>query len=192
MNSKELINKRILDLGFLLKSFSEENKSNFSKIAEIFIDTLKKNNTIFWCGNGGSAAESSHLAAELIGRFRSDRTPLPSVSLNSDNVVLTGISNDFGYENVFSRQLKALAKKGDLLICLSTSGKSENIIRALEEANFLGISTISLLGAKGGKALGLSNLSIVIDSTDTARIQEIHLMLGHVLCEYAESQIFSL
>lgn len=191
MDIKQLLDSKISDLELILGSFSQEDRSNFAKIADTFKDTVKRGNTIFWCGNGGSAAESSHLAAELIGRFQSNRMPLPSISLNSDIAVLTCIANDFGYESVFSRQFSALAKKGDLLICLSTSGNSNNIIEVLEASRKLGIMSISFLGATGGKALGLSDLSINIESTDTARIQEIHLMLGHILCEYAELNIFS-
>lgn len=191
MDFEKLINNRIADLESLLRSFSQADKLNLAKIADTFIDTIKKGNIVFWCGNGGSAAESSHLAAELIGRFQSNRRPLPSISLNSDIAVLTCISNDFGYENIFSRQFNALARKGDLLICLSTSGNSNNIIKVLEESRKLGITSISFLGSTGGKALGLSDLSITIESTDTARIQELHLMLGHILCEYAELKIVS-
>ena len=146
----------------------------------------KKNGTVFWCGNGGSAAESSHLAVELIGRFKNNRKSLPSISLNADSSAITCIANDFGYEEIFARQLEGLGKKGDVLIVLSTSGESENILRVLRKAKNMDITSIALLGKGGGRAASLSDLAIVINSDETARIQEMHLLLGHTLCEYAE------
>ena len=148
--------------------------------------SLKANSSIFWCGNGGSAAESLHLAAELIGRFSRNRAPLPSVALNADIAALTCIANDFGYSQIFSRQLDGLGKKGDVLIVLSTSGKSENISNALIKAKELEIKSIAFLGKGGGEARGLADISFVINSDETARIQEIHLFLGHLLCEIVE------
>ncbi len=149
-------------------------------------DALKNKNTIFWCGNGGSAAESSHLAVELIGRFKNNRRSLPSLSLNADTAAITCIANDFGYDEIFARQLEGLGKKGDVLVVLSTSGKSENILKVLQKAKGMGITSIALLGKGGGQAAILSDYTIVIDSEETARIQEMHLLLGHTLCEYAE------
>ena len=122
----------------------------------------------------------------MIGRFKNNRRPLPSVSLNADTSALTCIANDFGYDEIFARQLEGLAKKGDVLVVLSTSGKSENILRALIKAKEVGVTTIALLGKGGGQAMALADHSIVIDSTETARIQEIHLLLGHTFCEFAE------
>jgi len=158
----------------------------FDKCAKVIANALKEKNTIFWCGNGGSAAESSHLAAELIGRFKKNRIPLSSVSLNSDTSVITCIANDFGYNRIFSRQLEGLGKKGDVLVILSTSGESENVLEVLRKAKELEIISIALLGKDGGSAISLSDFSIVIESEETARIQEMHLLFGHLLCEYAE------
>jgi D-sedoheptulose 7-phosphate isomerase len=144
---------------------------------------------IFWCGNGGSASESSHLAVELIGRFKNNRRPLPSVSLNSDTSAITCIANDFGYDEIFARQLEGLAKPGDVLVVLSTSGKSENILGALRKAKELGVITIALLGKGGGPAANLADHTIIIESSETARIQEMHLLLGHTFCEFAEMEM---
>jgi len=186
MNSVEMLIAKIETLSNLLAQVEARHGVTFSTSAEIFSSALKNGNTIFWCGNGGSAAESSHLAVELIGRFKNNRRPLPSVSLNADTSALTCIANDFGYDEIFARQLEGLAKKGDVLVVLSTSGKSENILRALSKAKEVGVTTIALLGKGGGQAMALADHSIVIDSTETARIQEIHLLLGHTFCEFAE------
>ena len=186
MNPIQMLENKINTLEILLAQMKEQQMGDFSLSAEVFSSALKKGNTIFWCGNGGSAAESSHLAVELIGRFKNNRRPLPSISLNADTSALTCIANDFGYDEIFARQLEGLAKRGDVLVVLSTSGKSENILRALQKAKEIGVVTIALLGKGGGQAVDLADHAIVIDSTETARIQEIHLLLGHTFCEYAE------
>ena len=186
MKSMEMLEAKIKTLSELLSHVKDEQLATFDLSATAFVGALKSGNTIFWCGNGGSAAESSHLAVELIGRFKNNRRPLPSISLNADTSALTCIANDFGYDEIFARQLEGLAKRGDVLVVLSTSGKSENILRALRKAREVGVITIALLGKGGGQAVDLADHAIVIDSTETARIQEIHLLLGHTFCEYAE------
>jgi len=186
MKSVEMLETKIATLGTLLTQVKEKHAVNFSRSASVFADALKSGNTIFWCGNGGSAAESSHLAVELIGRFKNNRRPLPSISLNADTSALTCIANDFGYDEIFARQLEGLAKRGDVLVVLSTSGKSENILRALRKAKEIGVTSIALLGKGGGQAVDIADYSIVVDSNETARIQEIHLLLGHTFCEFAE------
>ena len=189
MNSVKMLVEKIHTLSRLLVQVEERHLNSFAVSAEIFSSALKNGNTIFWCGNGGSAAESSHLAVELIGRFKNNRRPLPSISLNADTSALTCIANDFGYDEIFARQLEGLASRGDVLVVLSTSGKSENILRALRKAKEIGVVTIALLGKGGGQALDLADHAIVIDSSETARIQEIHLLLGHTFCEYAEKDM---
>ena len=186
MKKIDLLQANSRKLDHLLAEIVSENGATFSKICDLVSSTLEKNKTVFWCGNGGSAAESSHLAAELIGRFKSNRRPLSSISLNSDNASITCIANDFGYEEIFSRQIEGLAKKGDVLIVLSTSGLSQNICNALIKSKELGVETVAFLGKEGGIAKGLANHSIVVASSETARIQEIHLLLGHTLCEAIE------
>jgi D-sedoheptulose 7-phosphate isomerase len=186
MESLKLLESKTSTLSFLLRDLVSKHGEAFSKCAEVVSKALAQDNTIFWCGNGGSAAESSHLAVELIGRFKNNRRALPSLSLNADTSAITCIANDFGYDEIFARQLEGLGKKGDVLIVLSSSGKSENILRVLQKAKGMGITSIALLGKGGGQAVALSDFAIVIESDETARIQEMHLLLGHTLCEYAE------
>jgi D-sedoheptulose 7-phosphate isomerase len=189
MNSIDILKSKVTTLTILLENLIFNHNEEFSKSATNFSAALKKGNTIFWCGNGGSAAESSHLAVELIGRFKNNRRPLPSISLNSDTSAITCIANDFGYDEIFARQLEGLAKQGDLLVVLSTSGKSENILRVLRKAKELGVTSIALLGKGGGEAANLANHTIIIESSETARIQEIHLLIGHTFCEFAEMEM---
>jgi D-sedoheptulose 7-phosphate isomerase len=186
MNSTKLLSEKVNTLQNLLFNLIDEHGAEFETCAKIFADTLRNGNTIFWCGNGGSASESSHLAVELIGRFKNNRNPLPSISLNSDSTAITCIANDFGYDQIYSRQLDGLAKPGDLLVALSTSGKSENIVNVLKMARSKGVTSISLLGKGGGAALEISEHFILVKSDETARIQEIHLLIGHTFCEFAE------
>jgi len=150
---------------------------------------LYSGSTLFICGNGGSASDSQHLSAELIGRFKKNRKALKSISLNSDTSVLTCISNDFSYEEVFSRQIEGLGKENDILFVFSTSGESKNIIKALNTAKKLKMNTISLLGKGGGKAIELSQQSILVPSSSTARIQEMHILLVHLMCEIIEEEL---
>jgi D-sedoheptulose 7-phosphate isomerase len=189
MKPESLLSSKVSTLTSLLSLLLESHQIVFSESAEVFARALGQGKTIFWCGNGGSAAESSHLAVELIGRFKNNRRPLPSISLNSDTSAITCIANDFGYDQIFSRQLEGLAKEGDVLIVLSTSGNSENILQALRKAKELGVASIALLGKGGGAAANLADYVIVIESSETARIQEIHLLMGHTLCEYAELEM---
>ena len=189
MKPDALLASKVTTLITLLSSLLDRHEVVFNQSAQVFASALKQGNTIFWCGNGGSAAESSHLAVELIGRFKNNRRPLPSVSLNSDTSAITCIANDFGYDEIFARQLEGLAKPGDVLVVLSTSGKSENILRALRKANELGVTSIALLGKGGGPAANLASHAIIIESSETARIQEMHLLMGHTFCEFAEMEM---
>lgn len=186
MNALQLliINSKILST--LLLDLEEKYGATFSACSNVISEALRNNNTIFWCGNGGSAAESSHLAVEFVGRFKNKRRTLPSISLNADSTAITCIANDFGYEEIFARQLEAIARKNDVLVVLSTSGNSKNILKVLEKSRDIGVSSIGFLGSGGGEAAKICDWSIVIDSDETARIQELHLLLGHVLCEVAE------
>jgi D-sedoheptulose 7-phosphate isomerase len=155
-------------------------------VASLLIEALDSGNTIFWCGNGGSASDSQHLAGELIGRFKGHRKPLKSISLNSDSAVMTCIVNDYGYVYIFSRQIEALGSKGDVLIGISTSGQSANVNNALRIANENELHTVGLLGKEGGAALHVASHTIVVPSQSTARIQEMHITIGHILCELIE------
>jgi D-sedoheptulose 7-phosphate isomerase len=159
---------------------------SIERVAKILICSLKENKTIFWCGNGGSASDSQHLTGELIGRFKGDRKPLKSISLNADSAVMTCIVNDYGYDHIFSRQIEALGAKGDILIGISTSGNSNNVNNAFRIAKQKKIQTVGLLGKGGGEAFKLVDHSILIPSHSTARIQEMHITVGHILCELIE------
>jgi len=156
------------------------------KVAKNMIQTLQNGKTIFWCGNGGSASDAQHLAGELVGRFVGDRKALKSISLNADSAVMTCIVNDYGYEHIFSRQVEGIGDEGDMLVGITTSGNSENVLNALVVANEKQMTTIGLLGKGGGKALSLVSEAIVVDSNTTARIQEMHITIGHILCDLIE------
>jgi D-sedoheptulose 7-phosphate isomerase len=151
--------------------------------------TLKNGGKILFCGNGGSAADSQHLASELTGRFIKDRRPLAAIALSTDTSALTCIGNDYSFDEIFARQVAGLGRACDLLIGISTSGNSRNVIRAVEEAQKLGMQSIGLLGNDGGKLRGLCNQSIVVPSQKTARIQECHILIGHTLCGLIEEEL---
>jgi D-sedoheptulose 7-phosphate isomerase len=159
------------------------------RVGLLAAQTLRIGGKILFCGNGGSAADSQHLAAELTGRFIHDRRPLAAMALSTDTSALTCISNDYAFEEVFARQVIGLGRKEDLLIGISTSGNSDNIIRAVEEAKRLGMNTVCLLGRDGGKLSALCNHSIVVPSQVTARIQECHILIGHTLCGLIEQEL---
>ena len=150
---------------------------------------LRAGKKILWCGNGGSAADSQHLAAELVGRFRRERRALPSLALSTNTSILTAIGNDYGYDMVFRRQVEALGASGDVLIGLSTSGNSANVCAALEVAREMGMFTIALTGADGGRCAEISELVLRIPSRDTARIQEAHILCWHIMCDQVEREM---
>ena len=141
---------------------------------------------VLWCGNGGSAADSQHLAAELMGRFRRERHPLPSIALTTDTSALTAIGNDYGYEKVFQRQVEGLCLRGDVLVGISTSGNSKNVCAALESAREIGAFTVALTGESGGAMAKIADLTLRVPSRDTARIQEGHILCGHMVCDWVE------
>jgi D-sedoheptulose 7-phosphate isomerase len=154
-------------------------------ISKAFLNGSK----LMLCGNGGSAADSQHIAAEMTGRFIKDRKPLPAIALTTDTSALTCIANDFSFEHVFSRQVSALGRSGDVLLAISTSGNSENVIKAVHAAKDLGIKTVALTGRDGGKIQSIADFSIVVPSQTTARIQEAHIFIGHILCGLIEKDL---
>ena len=170
-----------------------ENKelivSGVQKIAQLASNSLSRGGTIFWCGNGGSAADSQHLAADLVCRFISDRIPLKSIALTTDSSILTAISNDYSFDKIFARQLKALGKEGDILIAISTSGNSRNIKEAVLTAKDIGVETIGLLGRDGGSSVDLFSQKLIIPSNSTARIQEVHILIGHLIIDLIEKNL---
>jgi D-sedoheptulose 7-phosphate isomerase len=156
-------------------------------IARQMADALRRGNKILWCGNGGSAADSQHLAAEFVGRFRRERKGLPSISLTTDTSILTAVANDYGYEDVFRRQVEAHCEPGDVVVGISTSGNSPNIVSALEEAKKQKGFAVAFTGEGGGKMAGIAHAILCIPSKDTARVQEAHILCGHLLCDWVEA-----
>jgi len=183
--------QRVLDSIDVQRSLLEADLLDEIALAvSVVVDAARRRSTIFFIGNGGSSADAGHLAAELLGRFRMDRKPLAAVALADNTAAMTAIGNDFGYSEVFSRQLAGVAHPGDVLIGLSTSGDSPNIMRAFEVAPDLGVTTVALTGASGGRLRGLADHCLRIPSEDTARIQECQLLLGHTVCELVEDALF--
>lgn len=163
---------------------------NIQMIAELITKAMKRGNKLMICGNGGSAADSQHIAAEFTGRFYLEREPLPAIALTTDTSALTAIGNDYGYEDVFLRQVKALGRDGDVLVGFSTSGNSKNIVKAMEYAKTKNIINIALTGKSGGKMKEIADVLINVPSDDTPRIQESHGMIGHIMCEMVEMALF--
>ncbi|WP_456382672.1 D-sedoheptulose 7-phosphate isomerase [Hydrogenimonas sp.] len=154
----------------------------------IVTEALQAGNKVLLCGNGGSAADAQHIAAELTGRFKIERRPLPAIALTTDTSALTAIGNDYGFDQIFSRQVAALAKEGDVLVGISTSGNSPNVVYALETAKNFGCKTIGLSGKGGGEMNNVCDLNIIVPSDDTARIQEMHILIGHILCQLVDNE----
>jgi len=154
--------------------------------AERVSASLAAGGRVYWMGNGGSAADSQHLAAELVGRFEQDRPGLASVALTTDSSILTSVSNDYGFEQVFARQVQALCRDGDVLVGLSTSGNSPNVLAAMQRAGALGVYRVGLTGGDGGRLRGHCELCLCVPAANTARIQEAHIVLGHILCDLVE------
>jgi len=187
-NNIERIEKHLTEASQVLLS-TVGLSAQISEVADVAIKSLKAGGTIFWCGNGGSAADSQHLAAELIGRYKYERKAISSIALTTDTSILTAISNDFGFEHVFSRQLEGLVRKGDLLIALSTSGGSKSILNVLDKAKECNITSVLMtstiyLGSQGDYVLR-------VESNRTEQIQHAHIAIGHVICELIEESIFN-
>ncbi|MEO6305919.1 MAG: D-sedoheptulose 7-phosphate isomerase [Bacteroidia bacterium] len=176
-----------------LKSSLLSNTEILSAVNDTVNDIVtcyKNGGKVLWCGNGGSAADAQHMAAELSGRFYYDRPPLFSEALHVNTSYITAVANDYSYDIIYSRLVEAMGRKGDVLIGLSTSGNSGNVIKAIEKANALGMTTVAFTGQTGGKIKGLSKYLINIPSTDTPRIQECHMLLCHTICEMVEMNLF--
>ncbi len=152
------------------------------RMGELAVGALQGGGRVLLCGNGGSAADAQHIAAELVGRFAHARRGLPALALTTDSSALTSIGNDFGFERIFARQVEALARKGDILIGISTSGNSRNVIEAVEVARAMGVTTLGLLGGSGGALKDMVDHPLIVPSTETPRIQECHILIGHIWC----------
>lgn len=164
----------------------EQQQAVLLAIAHAMTATLRAGGKILWCGNGGSAGDAQHLAAEIVGRFRQNRRGLASIALTTDTSILTAVANDFGFETVFARQVEALGNPGDLLVGISTSGDSPNVVAALKQARADGLVTVAMAGHGGGKCAAFSDHLFAVASRETARIQEAHILAGHMLCDWIE------
>ena len=167
----------------------ETMQEKLEQASLLVVETLKNGNKILLCGNGGSAADAQHIAAELTGRYKTERRGLPGIALTTDTSALTAIGNDYGYDRVFDRQVEALANKGDLLIGISTSGNSINVINALKVAREMGCKTLGLTGRDGGAMNELCDINLVVPSNDTPRIQEMHILFAHTICQIIDNEL---
>ena len=184
---KENIKNQILESVEVKNKILEGGIEQIQKAAEIFIKCTKNGGKILWCGNGGSAGDAQHLATELMGGMTDhDRKPIPSIALTTDSSFLTAWSNDTDFESIFSRQIQGLGEEGDVLVGISTSGNSKNVINALKQAKFRNLNTISLTGKTGGDLDGIADVTIKVPSNNTQRIQESHIMIGQILCSLLE------
>ena len=172
------------------KKLCETLAPQIEEAANLVVKALKSNKKIILAGNGGSATQASHIAAEFTGRYKLERKALPAIALTTDMAAITAIGNDYGFGAVFERQVEALGNEGDVFIALSTSGNSENLIKAAEAAKKLNVHVIGLLGKDGGKIKNASKVEIIVPSYNTPRIQEAHLMILHIICELAEKELF--
>lgn len=194
MEIQEIIQKEIQDSIYTKSQLLELEKDSILKAGKILANSLKLGGKILFCGNGGSSCDAAHIAAELVVRYKSgnERKALPAIALGTDHAIVTACSNDYGYKEVFSRQVEAYGREGDVLVGISTSGNSENVIQAMLKAKEIKLQTISLLGGNGGKLAGLADCQIIVPSTITARIQESHILIGHIFCSIIEKELFGL
>lgn len=186
----EIIKARTEESIAVKRALLETQADTIAQVGAALVAAMHNGNMLYLCGNGGSAGDAQHIAAELVGRFTKERRALPAVALTTNTSALTALGNDYEYAIVFSRQLEAFGKPGDVLIGISTSGNSPNVVKALETAKTLGMTTIGLTGEGGGKTKAAVEHCICVPSRDTARIQESHIMIGHILCEIIEQELF--
>ena len=187
-NSSKILKRAIVAANQTLQSLFDLD-AQVAKAADLIEESLRAGNKLLVCGNGGSAADASHFATEFVVRFTKDRPAYPAICLSGDGGLLTAAGNDYGFDEVFARQVAAFGLEGDVLICLTTSGKSRNVERALEEAKARKLKTIAFLGRDGGSTIGMADVDLLVRSDSTARIQEAHQLLLHVLCETIESRL---
>ena len=185
----KLIKERLNEISKNFIELSINCSPQIEDASTLMISSLKKGGKIIFCGNGGSAADSQHLSAELVGRYIKDRKPIASIALTTDTSVITAISNDFSFEEIFSRQIEANGKQDDILYAISTSGNSKNIIKAIEKAKEMGIKTIGVTGSKESKMTGLCDLTIAAPAIRADRIQEMHIAIGQIICEIIENEL---
>jgi D-sedoheptulose 7-phosphate isomerase len=187
---ENLIQKRFKESSEVKTRFLKENLSNLIDLIKLVASTFEAGNKVFFFGNGGSAADAQHLTAEFVNRYVMDRPPLPAIALTTDTSILTSVSNDLSFNEIFSKQIRALGREGDVAIGISTSGNSANVTKAFEVAKEMGMKTVALTGNDGGVLAKIADISLVVSSTSTPRIQEAHILIGHILCEMVEHQLF--
>lgn len=185
------IKESLLESAELKRTVAGTMADDIQRAIDVIGDALKSGRKVLLMGNGGSAADAQHIAAELVSRFKKERKAIPAISLSTDTSILTAIGNDYGFEKIFERQIEALGEKGDVVIGISTSANSENVYRAMKLAKEKGLITIGLLGNDGGKIKGLSDIALIVPSKNTPRIQEAHITIGHIICEEVERRIIS-
>ncbi len=188
---QKLISDAVEEHTFLVRRFFERSSDTLIRASDALLRSLRNGGKVLIAGNGGSAADAQHFAAELTGRFEKDRPAIAAIALTTDTSALTAIGNDFGFEYVFARQVEALASRGDVLILISTSGSSQNLLEAARSASARGLTTIGLLGRDGGAVRDLVDHALVVEGKKTSRIQEIHGILVHLLCESIERELFA-
>ncbi len=187
---EEIIRRVAKESRRIQEGFVQKNTSQLINCAEYISKAFKNDRKLMLCGNGGSAADAQHIAAEFVNRFLLDRHPLPAMALTTDTSIITSVANDYRYEDVFSKQIQALGVEGDILLAISTSGNSKNILSAIKTAKEKGLYTVGLIGGDGGKMLTLVDLSLVVVSNETPRVQETHILAGHLICELVEYILF--
>jgi D-sedoheptulose 7-phosphate isomerase len=188
---KDLITKAFEESIRVKQSFLKDNLDTLVAVIDVIAEAFRKGNKLLLFGNGGSAADAQHIAAEFVNRFRIERPPLPALALTTDTSAITSIANDYDYKEIFSKQARALGKEGDVAIAISTSGNAANVLEAIGVCKKLGITTIGLTGGDGGKMAGSVNYLLrVSGSRSTARIQETHILVGHVICEIVDQKLF--
>jgi D-sedoheptulose 7-phosphate isomerase len=187
---EKIIQKALRESIGVKENFIKENMANITYFAEKIALALTSDRKLLLCGNGGSAADAQHIAAEFINRYELERPPLPAIALTTDTSILTSVGNDYSFNEVFSKQIKALGVEGDVLLAISTSGNSTNVTEAVKAAKSLGIFTVGLTGGEGGQLASLVDLSLVVKSSVTGRIQETHILVGHIICELVDYILF--
>ena len=165
-------------------------QANIEKIVEFSVKAFKDDKKMLFCGNGGSASDAQHISAELSGRFYTNRPPLYAEALHVNSSYMTAVANDFGYDETYARMLEACGREGDILVGISTSGNSLNVVKALKKANELGLTTIGFTGSRGGEMNSICDIMIKVPSDDTPRIQEVHILVGHIICQLIEEEMF--
>jgi len=186
---RDKIKDKLLESIQVKEELMRSSINEIIQVSDCIINCLKRGGKVIFFGNGGSAADSQHLAAEFVGRFKKDRKALASIALTTDTSILTSLANDYGYDVIFAKQIEALGNRGDVAIGISTSGKAKNVLRAIKQANEMNMKTVALTSGDGGALAKAADLTIVVPSKVTARIQEAHIAIGHIICELAEEAL---